>query len=51
MIVWNQEAKESYVERTNEMCKQTRAERKELTSMEVSTQSHGTLCIYSNIVF
>jgi len=34
MIVWNQETKESYVEKTDEMCKQTRAERKEFASMK-----------------
>jgi len=28
MIIWNQEAKEAYAERTDEMCKQTRVERR-----------------------
>jgi len=32
MIVWNQEAKEAYVKRTDEMIRQTRAEKKELAS-------------------
>jgi len=34
MIVWNQEAKKTYAERTDEMCKQTRVKRKELASVE-----------------
>jgi len=42
MIVWNQEAKESYVKRTDEMYKRTRAERKKLTLVEYFKGEEGT---------